>query len=225
MTTTILTYHYNPQHHIHTYTRTGPRWPHPIHSVQSRYGRTPHDGHTTCSNAGMHEACCPRACIEYLVQGFYGGYVNTWICEYVNTWICEYGNWCLELWLSLYLSMPMCHVYRIEGWLLSYRVVHWRANAGLLLSYPTIYNITSINDTQHTNIHLHKTINTIIIYTTTTTTTNNNNNIHTHRYQEQRHRPPYQHGDLQRAPESGPRNLPAEVGFAGGCRTAKTGSV
>ena len=46
--------------------------------------------------------------------------------------------------LSLYLSMPKCHGYHIEGWLLSYRVVHWKANAGLLLSYPTIYNITSI---------------------------------------------------------------------------------
>ena len=34
--------------------------------------------------------------------------------------------------------------YRIEGWLLSYQVVHWRANASLLLLHPTIYNFTSI---------------------------------------------------------------------------------
>ena len=32
-----------------------------------------------------------------------------------------------------YLSMSMCHGHHI-----SYRVVHWRANAGLLLSYPAI---------------------------------------------------------------------------------------
>ena len=34
-----------------------------------------------------------------------------------------------------YLSVPMCHGYHIEGF---HRVVHWRANAGLLLSHPTI---------------------------------------------------------------------------------------
>ena len=35
--------------------------------------------------------------------------------------------------------IELCHGYRI-----SHRVVRWRANAGLLPSYPTIYNITSI---------------------------------------------------------------------------------
>ena len=63
------------------------------------------------------------------------------------------------------LSMPMCHGYHIEG---SYRVVHWRASAGLLLSYPTIslsYNITNIlistplqqhnnNDNNNNNNHI-----------------------------------------------------------------------
>ena len=55
--------------------------------------------------------------------------------------------------LSLYLSMPKCHGYHIEGWLLSYRVVHWKANAGLRLSYPATYNITCIIlIQQHNNI-------------------------------------------------------------------------
>ena len=42
------------------------------------------------------------------------------------------------LFFSLYAYVSC---YHIEG---SYRVVHWRANVGLLLSYPTIHNITSI---------------------------------------------------------------------------------
>ena len=44
----------------------------------------------------------------------------------------------IELLIELchcYLSMPMCYGYYIEG---SYRVMHWRAIVGLLLSYPTI---------------------------------------------------------------------------------------
>ena len=60
-----------------------------------------------------------------------------------------------------YLSMPRCRGYHIEG---SYRVVYWRANAGLVFFYRILqyiislaYNITNIN----TNIHLHN--NTIII--------------------------------------------------------------
>ena len=62
--------------------------------------------------------------------------------------VCEYGltehtpglclTWLsyLSISLSLHLSMPwlcVCHGYHI-----SYLVVHWRANAGLLLSCPTI---------------------------------------------------------------------------------------
>ena len=58
-------------------------------------------------------------------------------------------------WLSLYISI--CHGYHIEGWLLSYRVVHRKANVGLLLSYPAISNFTSIIP--------------ILISTSTTTTT------------------------------------------------------
>ena len=65
------------------------------------------------------------------------------------------------IWLSLYLylSMSMCHGYHVEG---SCRVVHLRANAGLLLLHPTINNITSIK--HNTNIH----------FTTTNFTINNN---------------------------------------------------
>ena len=51
-------------------------------------------------------------------------------------------------WLSLYAYVSLCHGYHIEG---SYRVVHWRANAGLLLSYHTIYNINSVNHNTDTN--------------------------------------------------------------------------
>ena len=43
-----------------------------------------------------------------------------------------------------YLSVPMCHGYYIEG---SYRMVHWRAQVDLVLSYLTIslaYNLTNI---------------------------------------------------------------------------------
>ena len=60
-------------------------------------------------------------------------------------------------WPSLYLSsllcasVPMCLyvmvIDHIEGGLapiLSSRVVHWRANAGILISYPIIFNITII---------------------------------------------------------------------------------
>ena len=43
--------------------------------------------------------------------------------------------------LSYVMAISLCHGYHIEG---SYRVVHWRANASLLLSYLTIYNITGI---------------------------------------------------------------------------------
>ena len=43
-----------------------------------------------------------------------------------------------------YLSVPMCLSWLSYRGLLSSQVVHWRANAGLLLSYPTICNITSI---------------------------------------------------------------------------------
>ena len=47
----------------------------------------------------------------------------------------------IELSMAISLCLSVRHGYHIEG---SYRVVNWRANAGLLLSYPTIYNITSI---------------------------------------------------------------------------------
>ena len=63
-------------------------------------------------------------------------------------WLCL--AWKSHLSISiLYVSMSLCvsvivNGYLIEGWLLFYRVVHWKATAGLLLSYPTIYNITSI---------------------------------------------------------------------------------
>ena len=43
--------------------------------------------------------------------------------------------------------MPLISLYACVSWssyLLSSRVVHWRANSGLFLSYPTIYNTTSI---------------------------------------------------------------------------------
>ena len=52
--------------------------------------------------------------------------------------------------------MPLCYGYHI-----SHRVVHWRANVGLLLSFPTIYNYQ-----QHgTNILIHLYNNNIIIIT------------------------------------------------------------
>ena len=62
-------------------------------------------------------------------------------------WVMNYELWRLtiELWVAshgyLYLYMPMSHamvIDHIEGWLLSSLVVHWRANAILFLSHPTI---------------------------------------------------------------------------------------
>ena len=53
--------------------------------------------------------------------------------------------------MSWPFSIPMCHGYHIAG---SYRVVHWRANAGLLLSFTTDIIL-------YTNIHLHTTHNNI----------------------------------------------------------------
>ena len=51
--------------------------------------------------------------------------------------------------LFLFADVSVMVIISIEG---SDRVVHWRANASLLLSYPTIYNITKhINHSQHTN--------------------------------------------------------------------------
>ena len=62
-----------------------------------------------------------------------------WKCCCVNNVDLSYGFICFMPWLSY------CE-------LLSYRVVHSRANIGLLLSYPTIYNITRIRHNHHTNI-------------------------------------------------------------------------
>ena len=68
--------------------------------------------------------------LETFWRGWHASF-NKWIVRYMYVLM-------LIVLIDLchgYLSMPC---YLIEG---SYRVVHWRANVGLLLSYPTIYNI------------------------------------------------------------------------------------
>ena len=62
--------------------------------------------------------------------------------------------------------MPVCHGYHIEG---PYRVVHWRANIGLLLSYLTVYNVTR-------HIILKSTIATLLQQQQQQQQHNNNNN-------------------------------------------------
>ena len=46
--------------------------------------------------------------------------------------------------LSLYLSLPMCLCVMCHGYHISCGVVHWRANAGLLLSYLSCYKFDTI---------------------------------------------------------------------------------
>ena len=46
--------------------------------------------------------------------------------------------------LILFMLIELVELIELIEFKGSYRVVHWRAIAGIFLSYPTIYNITSM---------------------------------------------------------------------------------